>query len=362
MKILFVMSRLDRNGPPRILTELILNSEKISSCVISLKSPNPELVETFLNRNIEVVDMSKDSSARKMISKVGSFLPEVIVTLGTKADLAIYNAQKLISRKIPIITSIHSTLSNDSLQNLGIISGLVQKIIYKRILNRFSRVITVSKESKEDLIKNFGVEESKVAVIYNGLNTGSKYIERKPPKGRPWRVVVCGRLVKRKRIDIAMKTISLVRSLGHQVELIVIGDGPEKTRLVALAKALNIDKFVKWYGWVTNTTEFMNDGDIYLLTSKAEGLPVTLLEAMSIGIPSVVSGVGAIPEVLFDDELSIVNDMHEINFANKIIKIIHDDNYSKLSQNVYYLFKQRFSITRMVGDYEKLFEYEIKSQ
>src|SRR5690606_15548443 len=80
--------------------------------------------------------------------------------------------------------------------------------------------------------------------------------------------------------------------------LLMVGDGPDRAALEALARELDINARVIFTGFKTKPADFLAALDLFLLSSFTEGTSMTLLEAMSLGIPAVVTDVGGNPEII----------------------------------------------------------------
>jgi len=107
-----------------------------------------------------------------------------------------------------------------------------------------------------------------------------------------------GRLSTTKGFDVLINAIANVRARDHDVTLVIIGDGPERGRLEALARHKNIIDNVHFCGYVDQASRLLKLFDIFVVSSFSEGLPIVLLEAMREGIPIVATCVGGIPEAL----------------------------------------------------------------
>ena len=83
---------------------------------------------------------------------------------------------------------------------------------------------------------------------------------------------------------------------------VLIGEGPERARLAALAEEMQIAEHVLLPGFTHGARACLKYMDVFLLPSQTEGLPMVLLEAMSAGLPVVASRVGGVPEVVLDGE------------------------------------------------------------
>jgi glycosyltransferase involved in cell wall biosynthesis len=203
-------------------------------------------------------------------------------------------------RKIPIIRTLHGWINTTRFSKAGVYQALDMLCL------RFTdRIYTVSGAmlTKPPLLGS----SLKVEVIENGIlepqfNKGACYIEKEDPIynfcDRSHLLLSIGRLSEEKGFVNLIKAIHLLISNGIRVKLCIIGDGPQRRQLEKLINQLNLNDIVLLSGYRKNAFRFMSIFDIYILSSFTEGLPITVLEAMHMGIPIVATQVGGVPEVL----------------------------------------------------------------
>jgi L-malate glycosyltransferase len=114
-----------------------------------------------------------------------------------------------------------------------------------------------------------------------------------------------GRLTRVKGLDVAITALSLLPA-EHRWQLDLVGDGELSDELEALAARLGVAGRVTFHGFRRDVEALMADADVLLMPSLHEGLPYTLLEAMSLGLPVVASNVGGLAEVLRDGETGLL--------------------------------------------------------
>jgi GalNAc-alpha-(1->4)-GalNAc-alpha-(1->3)-diNAcBac-PP-undecaprenol alpha-1,4-N-acetyl-D-galactosaminyltransferase len=100
-------------------------------------------------------------------------------------------------------------------------------------------------------------------------------------------VFACGRLSEEKRFDFLLRSFALVAARNARAVLAIAGEGPERSRLVALASELGIAEKVEFLGRIGNVGDWHERADIFVLTSRFEGMPNALLEAVCYGTPAV---------------------------------------------------------------------------
>lgn len=198
---------------------------------------------------------------------------------------------------------------------------------YRKVLAALDRIIVVSKDLKNKLIKEYGVISESITVIHNGINKNEFKLFHKDgirsrlglPKGLPIGICVA-RLSEEKNIDILIKAVSLIK---EKIFLIyIIGDGPLRDELRALIYSLGIENKVVLVGPVSNEkiALWLNASDFFCLPSQREGCPVVIHEALACGVPIVSTTVGAIPDLIYTDEYGILCPPSDSNAFAEIIE------------------------------------------
>lgn len=122
----------------------------------------------------------------------------------------------------------------------------------------------------------------------------------------PLRVIYSGRLVALKNVPAALHAVARTKAVGTNIELIVVGDGPERQSLEALAHSLGISKAVQFLGTISQAQvmDELQRSDVYLFPSLKEGGVWSLLEAMSVGLPVVCVNTSGM-SIITDDASAI---------------------------------------------------------
>lgn len=132
---------------------------------------------------------------------------------------------------------------------------------------------------------------------------------------------------RRKGQDVSIKTTKILLDRGYKIKLVLIGDGKLKEYYVDLSKQLKIENNVEFTGLINNKKEVKNrliNAHLFLLPSKAEGLPRSILEGMAVGLPCVASDVDGIPELIGED--CLVNGYDAEDYADRIECLLKDWN------------------------------------
>ncbi len=237
----------------------------------------------------------------------------------------------------------------------------------ERVASHFTgEIVAVSQHLRDDLIKYEHISPRRIRVIYNGTNFSVNADPNNEKEIReefgiiPEEKVVgsISRLTKVKGYELLLRSVPLVVKKIPNVKFLIVGDGKEKAKLLNLAHSLGIANKVIFTGVRLDVPSIMRIFDLFALPSRSEGLPIVLLEAMAAGKPVVATAVGGVPEAVKDGETGyLVYTREPKEFAQKIIKILLDDHLRDLMrQKAFQLYKEKFTVDKMVESYERLYE------
>ena len=122
-----------------------------------------------------------------------------------------------------------------------------------------------------------------------------------------------GRLVPIKDFNLMVEIARIICKQRENVRFILAGDGPDREHIIEKIKSYGLDDRFILTGHIQNMSSFYNSIDIYLNTSIHEGIPMTILEAMSYGLIVVAPHVGGIGEIIVNDEIGIIVKDREID-------------------------------------------------
>jgi glycosyltransferase involved in cell wall biosynthesis len=146
-------------------------------------------------------------------------------------------------------------------------------------------------------------EEETTVVIHNGVDPSAAPSRRRLDGGSP-RIVSVGRLQEPK------DPLTLVRALGSlrggSFAAVIVGDGPDRPAVAAEVERLGLGHAAQLAGERHDIADLLVAADIFVLSTRSEGLPLSILEAMSAGLPVVASRVGGIPELVVDGETGLL--------------------------------------------------------
>jgi glycosyltransferase involved in cell wall biosynthesis len=163
-------------------------------------------------------------------------------------------------------------------------------------------------------------------------------------------VGIVARLSPEKGVDIALRVHQAVVKARPGARLVILGEGPERKALGALAKQLGITDSVTWMGYQQDPSSLYRAMDVLLISSRSEGLPQVALEAMAHGLPVVATSVGGLPEVVEDGRTGFLATQGDVaGLAAHVLRLLaHPDLRTRLGDYGRSLLDARFSLAAKV--------------
>ncbi|MBT6154307.1 MAG: glycosyltransferase [Planctomycetaceae bacterium] len=233
----------------------------------------------------------------------------------------------------------------------------------RRLAPRTSILIGNS-NSVADFYRQQGFPAERLAVIPNGVESlAPSSIDRDrvlaefniPPGAKV--VGFVGRLAKQKRVKDLIWAMQLLRQLTDNVYFLIIGDGPERTRLEELARQLQCDHVTRFAGHRDDSDNLTGLLNVFWLASDFEGMSNSLMEAMAAGVPAVAADIPPNRELLIDGETGyVVRVGDSVGIAQFADRILADDELAvKLGDASRERMRSQFSIDKMVEQHVELY-------
>ena len=331
-----------------------------------------------VDKNIEVINMSKSSALKALlplfryITKnkpdiVFSVLCHVnlIAIIATLLSRYIYN-----NKKTKVIVSERASIS----KTIGSIPLSKKYFVYflMKVLYPFSdHIVGVSKGVVEEAKKmNLG-KLHRIRCIYNGINVDvidkeriinrniHKFMQSKNPL-----FIAVGRLVEQKRIDRLINGFSLLRK-RTKANLLILGEGPLRFKLQKLIEKKNLQDCIEMVGFQKKVIQWINNSDIYILTSDFEGLPGALIQAMACGLKLISVNCKYGPSEILQNGLygtlvDIDNQDYLVNAMYQNCEIVNKEQNKRglrtTNEGI-----DRFKIEHCALEYKKLFKEVVDS-
>jgi len=266
--------------------------------------------------------------------------------------------------KRPIIVSAQGWLE---VGITGLIENIFDILITKTLYQKLNKIICVSESLKKRLLR-FKIRENKLLVIPNGVdiskfsriqstNLLDRYLS---DKIKIKKVVFVGRLDVQKGVKYLIKAIPRVLKEYKNVHFFILGNGNLEKELKKLVRTLNILSNVTFLETIRleKMPEFYSSADIFCLPSLHEGFPLSIAEALSIGLIIVASSTEGIPEAIIENRNGFLVEPKNISqLAEKLLKALNlnDLEINKIQNNNINLAKSMYSWEIIVKQIERVY-------
>jgi glycosyltransferase involved in cell wall biosynthesis len=270
----------------------------------------------------------------------------------------VYGVLAAFGTKTNVIFTEHGRFYPDS-------SNWKRKLINPWLARITKHITAISQATKQALVDFENLPKERIEVIYNGIQPLNvdpvKTLELKQKLKIPDNSLVLGtiaRLDPIKNHKMMLDAFLLVLKAHPDALLVIVGDGEEREKINKHIQTLGLEKNVLMPGYDPQPQHYLALMDIFLLSSLSEGTSMTLLEAMSLSKPCVVTDAGGNKEVIADGENGIVTTNDDaIEFSQAILKLVNDNvllnQYGAASQK---RFSRLFDVSVMVKRLTNLYE------
>lgn len=218
------------------------------------------------------------------------------------------------------------------------------KMYIKHILDKVDYVIALSEEWKMRLGK---ITNTDIVVIYNSVNIASKNLYNQLALN----ITFMGRMDARKGVYDLLDIATAIKKIDRNLVITLCGDG-DKDEVESIVRKRMLDNVVV-LGWIDKDKkeDVLNNTLINILPSYNEGMPMSILEAMGRGIPTISTIVGGIPEIIKNNENGFIIEPGNKREMVRLIEFIVKDNSlkNKISKNAYDTINKKFNLNTHVN-------------
>lgn len=370
MKVLYLITKSEIGGAQIFVANL---SRKISDSahqVVIVFGSSGYLSDFAQNNNIDfriVKGLEKSSNPFNLIKFLFNFYrlvkelkPDVVHLNSSNALLGVL-AVKLANRKIKTVFTVHGlSVLDPNYHKKGLkslIFRFLAKLFFKFNFLFVDEIVFVSQNNIDFALKNKIVKSAKL--VYNGVETSfldreeaREFIASKA-KIEPSSFIIgsIGRLAYPKNYEFLIANFAKLLEIKPNIELIIIGDGPERGKYQEMAQAY--PEKIHFLGQIESASHYLKAFDLFVLLSVYEGLSLSLIEAYLSGIKIVASDVGGNSEIIGKENCYKLNDIGD--FINVFKKLIDTEQKTYTDTDNKDLNKSRFSLDKMVKDYLKIY-------
>ena len=313
----------------RKLAKYLSDRSDINLDIITLGNKN-QLIKKD-NLNIHIVKkwffyfFSFPISILLLRRKIMKINPDIVHAQLTGAPYS--TATALVRKKYPVLLTVHGIVAKEIKYQSGflfVLYKLVHKPNERYVVSKIPNIITVAPKVR-DIIGR--MTNSKIHVIPNGVDFTD--VQNAQPKSieHP-SILFVGGLLKIKGVDILLKAIPIIKEKIPNIQLFIGGLGPQENELKKLVKDLNIEKNVKFLGFISGGDKYSwyESVDVCVFPSRYDSGPVVLPEAMACGKPIIASNVGGISFMVENGKNGLLFKSENVeDLADKIVTVLKDE-------------------------------------
>jgi glycosyltransferase involved in cell wall biosynthesis len=380
-KISFFIPSLRGGGAERVFVNLVNEFSKrgFNVDLVLAQKEGPYLKD--VSDKVNIVDLKSKRvlfSIFPLIKYLRKEKPRVTISSMEHCNIIAVLASKLSFSKAKTVVRVASTLSF-SLKGTRWHKRWLRKYGAMFFYRFADEIFANSKGSAEDLSKTLKISLERTTVIHNPLVVHEIKEKAKEENDHKWIkekklpvVLGVGRLNKAKDFPTLIKAFS---ELKREAKLIILGEGEERISLEKLIKELNLEDSVDMPGFVRNPYVYMSNANVYVLSSKWEGSPNTMIEAMACGVPVVSTNCPSGPSEILDPVKSIndhgtrngkygelvpVGDAKKLAEKIDYVLSLSEEKRKKIGERARKSVEERFSVEKVVDEYEKLYKELVK--
>ncbi|PML94606.1 glycosyltransferase [Vibrio breoganii] len=326
-KILFFIPHLSGGGAERVAVNIMnqLDSKKYEVYLVILNRKHCEIID-IVSPSVKLIELGVDKtiiSVLKLRNVISTINPHFLFSTLIRSHIAVDLALKFLKNKPKVI--YRSPNSPKLLIENKQLSGLT-KYLLDHSYRRADIVLAQTPEMKKELESYHKVSINKITVMLNPINR--EYINRSiesennPFDCRLINVVAAGRLIYQKGFDILIESFSEVIKNNKKFRLFIVGEDVcnEKEKYLNIARNLGISDYVCFLGFQNNPYKYFYFSDLYVLSSRWEGLPNTVLENLYLKKPIIATKcIPFMNELISDGNNGILVDVNNVSELSRAI-------------------------------------------
>jgi glycosyltransferase involved in cell wall biosynthesis len=354
-KIMICIPTLASAGAERFATELACNIDRERFepiiMVTTRLDENSAFYKKLLLKNVKIYDFGNCGYKNK-IWKIRNVIRK------EKPSIIHTNVGAALHMLLPILLSFTNAKHLFTTHSMGyrIFSGIKKQIMAFCFHAKIVIPVAICDTVKQSLVEAYGLKNKNIECVYNGVDT-DLFHPSEIERGESNTVFVStGTLYHIKNHKLLIDAFSIVHRNNPNTMLRIIGDGELKSDLVDQVKSLNLESAVKFEGNQSDVARYLNISDIYCCTSKVEGLPIAVLEAMACGLPVITTPAGGVVDIVKDGVNGFVVNASNDLLAEKMSLIANDLQLLKKMGKKSRELAMKYNIKECVKGYETLYD------
>ena len=272
-------------------------------------------------------------------------------------------------RTPPVLLQIHGGIGIPKELKISRYKKTIKRIYDNTIgsmtIHAADAILTMSQIEKEQILENFKVDENQILILPNAVLDETLELARFKKldyEKDVFTLIYAGDLEPWKAVDDLIAALKIVRKKIDNIELMIVGEGTQKKKLEKMARGLPV-----WFtGYLPHKQALIRiaEANAFVMPSIWEGLPTVILEAMAAKTPVISTSVGAIPEIVKDEETGLlVKPANPQALAEAIYKLWkNQDLAEKIANKSYNMIKRKYTFSRIARYAEHIYRHMMNSK
>jgi len=359
-KVAIYLPSLRGGGAERVMVGLAngIAARGYEVDIVLARAEGPYLAD--VSRHVRLVDLGATrviASLPGLVRYLRRERPDAMLSALNYANVVAIIARGLAQVSTRLVVSEHSNISLSKQFSRGLIPRLVFRLM-GWVYPYADGIVAVSSGVADTLARETGLARESIAVVYNPVVTPALENFAQQPVSHPWFepgsppvIIGAGRFSAIKDFPSLIEAFAMVRA-QCPCRLVILGEGELRGELETLIKKLGLESEISLPGFVDNPWAYMSRAAVFVLSSKGEGLPTVLIEAMACGCPVVSTDCPSGPgEILENGKWGRLVEVGNIEgMATAILDAISETEHPDVASRAQY-----FGVSRAVERYlEKL--------
>ena len=352
--ILFLTRIMNLGGTENVILQLceVLKSEVNNIVVCSCGGINEKKLQEMNIEHIKINDIENKNPINiirniKIIKKI--IKEKNITIIHSHHRMAAMYANIVSNKKIIKIANAHNTFWD------------------KKVLTKLSyantQIIAVGEQVKKNLVDFYKIPKKRVNVIYNAVKPFDGNIiidnELKEAKRNGYTIVSnIGRLSEQKGMEYFIEAAEVINKNNQKIKYYIIGSGEKEKDLKQMVQKKKLEDYIKFMGFRADVQNIMSQSDLIVLSSLWEGLPLTPIEAFSVGKTIVATSVDGTVEIVKNKENGLLVKPRDVNeLSSAICELVENESEKKkFEENAIKTYKEKFSFEIFRENYIKFYK------
>lgn len=368
MKVLHVIDSLGLGGAQTIIQQ-IFDRQFDNPNIYAIALRKKDIETPIKHPNIKILE-SKSKYTLRPVFQLRDFVQENNIDIVHchlfRSEVFGYWLKKFFCKDVSLILHQHGQIVGSDF------NSSIENYSYPRFLRRskklVDRYVAVSQSMKDFMIKKSDIPGEAISLLYNFVDLNkfkigvqsdtqaSTFRKKYGFKDQDFLVGFAGRIIERKGWRTLLEAAAIVKETHPHIKFILAGDGPEAGLLQDKIRELKIQDVLQHIGYFNKMPLMYTAIDALAMPSHFEGLPMTQLEVMAMGVPMVTTDGPGMAEVAVADKDALYFKMKDPNdLAKKLIALENDNLRKKLVQNALETVKE-YSLSSYLMSLDKLYE------